>query len=638
MALAGPLLGQQPAAKPAPAQESQRVTDIPIIDPGAPDPTLPVIQVSVRRVVVDVVVTDAKGKPVQGLAQKDFTVFENGKPQSIRSFEDHVSQPTPPLAMPKLPPNTFTNLATGPQGGPVTVVLYDLLNTPPESQPYAREQLRAFLRKRAVSGQVAIFILSDKLHMLQGFTDDETLLMAALNSTATGTHKSGLLQGPGEASQGSDSLTKTAGNQNGSQDPHTDPAFTAVLGMLAHMETIESSYMIDRRVDITVDALDEIARFLVGLPGRKNLLWMSGSFPAGILPNPDLSGRDSVETSRNYSTTMVHASDMLNLAHVAVYPVDIRGLQINPMFSAQSNQTFEPGQGKDLKAVQNFSQQTAGEHSAMDLIADQTGGHAFYNTNGLTEAATAAVQQGAIYYTLSYSPTDTKLDGGLRKVRVDVDVPGLQLAYRRSYFADTIDTRAQEAADLPTDPLAVSLQHGAPNSHELFFEANLTKYGPPIPATPGQMEVMSHYEAMATKGKRQEEKQKALLDRSPIMMQRYIVRYGLLTRQLTLEPGSDGLHHGTFDFAMMSFNDDGLALNGIHSRVEDAIKPDRYHNMEENGYQMIQVIAVPVTAASIRLAVRDAPTNRIGSLELHLPLASTPQPVPEATAPPAPAK
>jgi hypothetical protein len=74
----------------------------------------------------------------------------------------------------------------------------------------------------------------------------------------------------------------------------------------------------------------------------------------------------------------------------------------------------------------------------------------------------------------------------------------------------------------------------------------------------------------------------------------------------------------------MSYDDDGQKLDGIRSRINDVIQPDRYVQLEQNGYQVIQTIAVPVQTASLRLAVRDASTNHLGSLEVHLPLASAP--------------
>jgi hypothetical protein len=173
----------------------------------------------------------------------------------------------------------------------------------------------------------AIFVLSDKLHMLQGFTDDDNKLIAALNMQKAG-YKSSLLNTPGEASAPSDQLARTDGNQNGA-DQRQDVSFQSISGMLKNMETMEQSYQLDQRVDMTAEALEELARFLIAIPGRKNLLWMSGSFPNGVIPNGDVNGRNPVtgqnefSADRNYTAGIIEATDMLNASHVAVYPVDI---------------------------------------------------------------------------------------------------------------------------------------------------------------------------------------------------------------------------------------------------------------------------------------------------------------------------
>jgi len=46
-----------------------------------------VIRETTHRVLVDVVVTDEKGKPVPGLKKSDFSVWEDKKPQTILSFD-----------------------------------------------------------------------------------------------------------------------------------------------------------------------------------------------------------------------------------------------------------------------------------------------------------------------------------------------------------------------------------------------------------------------------------------------------------------------------------------------------------------------------------------------------------------------
>jgi hypothetical protein len=256
----------------------------------------------------------------------------------------------------------------------------------------------------------------------------------------------------------------------------------------------------------------------------------------------------------------------------------------------------------------------------MNLIGDETGGRAFYNTNGLKEAVAAGVEDGSAYYTLTYAPADVKLDGGVRHVRIDLTKPGYQLAYRRTYFADKLDSEVASSEGSPADPLAATLGHGAPTAHELFFEAHLQTYGQPLPATPEQMEMLSKYEATSRKGK----EKVVVKEQKPIMMQRYIITYGLLLRQLQLTTGDDGVHRGNLEFAVMSYNDDGDALDGIRSKIADVIPPDRYDRLLNSGYQVVQTVAVPMQAASLRLAVRDASTNHMGSLEVRLPIASVP--------------
>jgi VWFA-related protein len=91
--------------------------------------TAPTLKVYARETVVDVNVTDAKGNPVHGLTQADFTVKEDGKSQAIRSFEEFGTQPVQPL--PKLPPNTYTNLQPPPASSAVNILLLDGLNTAP---------------------------------------------------------------------------------------------------------------------------------------------------------------------------------------------------------------------------------------------------------------------------------------------------------------------------------------------------------------------------------------------------------------------------------------------------------------------------------------------------------------------------
>src|SRR5689334_15167 len=150
----------------------------------APEPTqnqvpAPTIRVSTHLVLVDVVVSDKQGKPIAGLHPEDFELQENGKAQKISTF---VPAGENLAAAQPLPPGIYSNK---PQyrspGGPITVMLLDAVNTSYSDQAYARRQMLAFVQQRLKPGQrLAVFTLTGPLNVLQDFTSDPQVLMAAL--------------------------------------------------------------------------------------------------------------------------------------------------------------------------------------------------------------------------------------------------------------------------------------------------------------------------------------------------------------------------------------------------------------------------------------------------------------------------
>ncbi len=146
-------------------------------DASLPAPTL---RVSTHLVLLDVVVTDKTGKPMTGLSSDDFTVKESGKPQKI-SFFTAPTQTVAPLA-PALPPGVYSNApAYRTAGGPPTVIVLDAANTQYRDQAFARLQMLKFVSNQYKPGQrIAIFTLTNKLSLVQDFTDNPEVLRAAL--------------------------------------------------------------------------------------------------------------------------------------------------------------------------------------------------------------------------------------------------------------------------------------------------------------------------------------------------------------------------------------------------------------------------------------------------------------------------
>jgi len=553
--------------------------------PTSPTPTATgvVLKKTVRRVVLDVVVTGPNLKAIRGLTKQDFSVTEDGTPQQILSFEAHEFGSTDyvPPEVPPLPLNTYVDVPNQPEGGPLNVILYDMLNTSLDDQMIARIQLRKFIQNKPPGSRFAIFVFYDTLRMLQGFTDDENQLDTAVNSRSTWPR----IPATNAAVSNSDPHNGT--------DPGRDLAAKGVADGLRE-------YKLDNRVSSSLDAFLKISHFLAGFPGRKNLIWLSSSFPGTVFP-----AEGGFGDVRNYSAEIKEVTDTLTLGQIAVYPVDVRGVvgwhPVSPKAAHQAD-----GQYGYLY----------GAYATEDDIADATGGHAFYSNNDIKGAIADAVENGSTYYALSYSPTNQIYDGQLRKIHVAIAKKGYRLAYRHSYFGDDPNSPHQHAVELPTDALYVNLQHGAPMAHQVFFSAHIYASGAPAPATPEQMARFAERPAYG--------KKKPAKPMPPIHLQPYTVEYTVPARQFKLlEERSE--QTTTLELAAAAFDGDGNELSSIVQRVVDGRSAAERSPAEQKIYRVQQKMDVPLKAVSLRVAVRDVTTDHIGTLEVPLPLPPEPE-------------
>ena len=147
----------------------------------------PVFKASSRLVVVDVVVSNGNGDPVHDLKQQDFTVLEDGKPQTIVGFDEQRPDAKAKAAPPNLdlPANVYTNYTTRTEPGALTVLLFDQLNTDRPNLAYAKNEMLRFLKKLPPGKKVALYTLGSQLRMVQGFTEDSDQLIAAAQQIST---------------------------------------------------------------------------------------------------------------------------------------------------------------------------------------------------------------------------------------------------------------------------------------------------------------------------------------------------------------------------------------------------------------------------------------------------------------------
>ena len=102
--------------------------------PPAQTPQTPVFRSTIDLVHLDVSVLDKDRRPVRGLTAEDFTVLEDGKPQSIVAFtavDVPENPPTPAAWSGRAPADVQSNEGVQDPDGRLFVVLLDDAMMPP---------------------------------------------------------------------------------------------------------------------------------------------------------------------------------------------------------------------------------------------------------------------------------------------------------------------------------------------------------------------------------------------------------------------------------------------------------------------------------------------------------------------------
>ena len=539
------------------------------------------IRQTVHQVLVDIVVSDKDGKPVRGLSKSDFTVKEDGQQQHLLSFDVEDSN-TPAFIPPKLPPlpaNTFVNLPTTPEKGPLYILLYDMVNTDQEDQMTTGKPLLNFIDSKPEGTRFAIFVNTEGVHLLQGFTSDRDLLHAAI-----------LSPGPG---------------------PHIPRVF------------LEGRNYGRDSTAAMVSIFNFIAEYVAGQPGRKNLLWLSGNFPMALNADP-FHERDMTDESVKECFAAMARSQ------IAVYPVDVKGVESMARYegmaqsgpiSGRSNESITKGGVATLPGTMGAFLQNEG-------IGNFTGGRYFTGDNDLSDLMKQAVEHGQNYYTVSYRPTNDKYDGSARHIEVKLAKKEYKLEYRQLYFA--LSPEAEQAtykegtpdahfvAAKAEDTLYANIEHGAPMLHNLLFRVHVGTAGEPALATPEQMLQIQDEPAFF----RTRRKNRELKPLPPVKLQKYLIDYGVFDPQLKAQAARTG-GTATLEFAAAAYDAEGRLLNGILNNAV-ASAPTNAEGKPSTLFRVQQELNAPLEAAWIRLAVRDNLTNRTGTLELRLPLKPEP--------------
>lgn len=434
-----------------------------------------VLKVRTRLVTLDVIATDSQGNVVRDLRPDELQVFEErNKQQKIAAFEfiDTAARAAAPKTAPPVTAgsNFYSNaVALETLQVPPTVLLLDSLNSTTANQMRARGHMVELLRSLPQDTPVAVYLLGNTARLVQSFTSDPTLLRSAV-----------------ERAMG---LSATRIERNAQDDPNSpakaveaiadDPELAQAVQFIQDFAKEQYANTIDLRAQATLETLTSIARSLGGIRGRKNLIWLSESFPISIAPDAEF-GSNPFAGVRTYADQVKAAANALTDAQVAVYPVDLRGLEASQALVASERGVFQRGAAdggigavlsrERMALIQN--QQT------MESLAEDTGGRTCVNNNDLSGCVATALKDGSSYYQLSFYPENVKWDGKYHRVVVRTSRRGVTLNYRRSYFA--VDADALARSQKPEDQLRQACS-------DLLPSTSIHLVGQAVPPeTPGQ--------------------------------------------------------------------------------------------------------------------------------------------------------
>ncbi len=326
---------------------------------------------------IDVVVRDKNG-PVKGLTKEDFTVFDQGKRQQIAIFHDPAASPA--VTSLPLPVGAVSNRLDS-HGNPLanaTVLLLDQLNTAWDNSAYSRSWALKFLQARAGNERIAVYMLGNRLGVVQDFTDDPGKLARAV---AHWDPKAGPIG------------VHWMDNPMSGANPVTGELIDL------EMERVTAPQYAATRHQITMEAVARIAGHLSGMPGRRNHVSLA-------------------ETPQLDPATLA----ALLAANVALYPVLVRGAP-------------DPTDHHIMGVADPRRNETPSTRdNELQAMAASTGGFAFTDVRDLGLAVQRAEEDAASAYTLGYYPAEETLDGKFHRLKVAV-AGAPELHYRSGYIA-----------------------------------------------------------------------------------------------------------------------------------------------------------------------------------------------------------
>ena len=429
---------------------SARSQDAP--KPEEPSQAPPQFPAQIEQVTVDVVVVDKKGAPVTDLKAADFTVTEDGVPQSISSFEA-VRLPATPSETPAERPRVSTNVEVPGHEGRAFVIVFDDVHLTRADGIRAKVAIAEFLKTGVREGDRVTLLstagdawwtarmeagreeLMTILKHLEGrnFPDIAPDRMSEYEAMRIQVYND--QEVANRVMRRFEQMGVTQFQQTSSQSKNNDMRDPEIWARAS-----EVYFQSVARNRATLNLIERALAPLASTKGRKAVILVSD----GFIYDSNLEGfKKVVQASRR--------------ANAAIYYMECSGLQALPI-----GMSAEFGGVMDASDVGGGLLDGALASDGSNSLASDSGGFTVRNTNDLTRGIERIALESQTYYLLGYSPTNGKRDGKFRKIDVKVARKGIDIRARKGYYAPSdekeaprkpggVDPDLQRALDSPYD-------------------------------------------------------------------------------------------------------------------------------------------------------------------------------------------
>ncbi len=405
--------------------------------------------IDVRVVNVDAIVTDRKGRFVDGLSKDDFILEVDGVVREISHFLV-VNESAARVSDEE--PDEVSEMPASTEPDPMHLVFYlDHLHLQPAHANRVLEDLRKFGEAQAERGVRVMLVTYDTGAKVRlRFTNSPQAVGAGFEALEEDASSLGLrsLVAHRSALRGIEGLYLANECPPGSAFcPCSDPcecAWSQMLSLRDQYAGQVSAWHAGFR-----SGLSEIVGSLGGITGRKALLYISSGleqYPGLDLLQymsdlcPDYESK--FKATSTYFDTNAALTDLTagaNANRVALYALSASGLEATSLASVDhADRRFRPSGEVDTIRRTNLE-------SSLVTLAYETGGRAILNSNQPYDALDELSADFTRYYSLAFEPSGPG-DGGVHLIRVKLsDKPrGLAVRHRRSYRDKPAEERQAE--------------------------------------------------------------------------------------------------------------------------------------------------------------------------------------------------